>query len=59
MILKTIFWLPLTLLQLVLPFNPKMYRPSTEAERARGQYLRNKGRVAAYYAKRVINPRDM
>ena len=60
MIFKILFYLPTMLLtnfSLLLPFNKEKYKPSTEAEREMSLYMRNKARLVAYKAKRIITPR--
>jgi hypothetical protein len=63
MLVKVILWLPLSIYHWVQShFFPSTlfrytYQPSSDEERERELYIRNKARLAAYYAKRSVNPR--
>jgi len=56
-ILYFIFDLPRLTLELILPFSGKRYHPATEWERTVSENVKNRVRLANYYANRLTSPR--
>jgi len=56
--MKTLFWLPVFLLNWLMPFNKNTYKPSTNKQRIRSEKIRNEIRLAMYYAKKLVNKND-
>lgn len=52
--IHALFMLPVRFLNMLLPFDAKAYKTSTDAERKISQYLHNKVRLAAYNVKRSM-----